>query len=137
MVSEIHKEVSENLEKLNKKTKTLSVKLLGFVISCWLVIGSFMVGIVAPVYLVKSVMKVHWMGEAQAASGTEKPAVVNPVPVQQQSFYQARITMGQGSYKPIVKQEPQPSLKRNLQQTGDVVTQLRSLASGLRSLASH
>ena len=50
MWAAIQKEVSENLDRLNVKTKELSVKLVSFVICSWLVIGSVVLGIGVPVF---------------------------------------------------------------------------------------
>ena len=119
MVSEICKKISENLERLSAKTKVLSVKLVSFVISCWLVIGSLMFGIVLPVYVVKFAVKAYGSVETKAANVLLEQQPVNKE-LMRQRYYQARLSLRNYGVTPVRLQETQSALK-----------------SGIRSLASR
>lgn len=130
MVEEIQKEVSENIDRLAQKTKRLSVKLISFVISCWLVIGSIAIGLVAPVYLVKSVVKTEWLKEASAASVSPK--------IEMRQAHPYGTPWNARNYAPMAprKVEP-PSLKSGLRETGNTVSELKNLARGVKALMSR
>ena len=130
MINDIKKEVSENIEHLTTKTRKMAVKLVSFVISCWLVIGTLAIGLIVPVQVAKSVMRIEWVKEAKAAN-VERPARQTTT-----QSYPYSTVRNYGS-APAIRQQPQPTLRSGLQQTGDAVNQLRSLASGFRALASR
>src|SRR3990167_8156777 len=56
MVKEIEQTVLGNLDWLVTRFKLLSVKLIGFVLTCWLVIVAIWTGLVLPVSIVKGQM---------------------------------------------------------------------------------
>lgn len=56
MFKEIEKEILAHLNWLVSHFKFLAVKLIGFVMTCWLVIGVIWTGLVLPVSLVKGQM---------------------------------------------------------------------------------
>ena len=134
MVQEIEKEVAENIDRLTLKVKRLGVKFVGFVITSWLVIGTFGIGIVAPVYVIRSVMKINWIKEAQAAnvSSEKKTEITSGNAVMTSRWAQSNY-----AYSPLRNPAPQASVKGRLRETTDTVSQLRSLASGVKSLVSR
>jgi len=133
MVQEIEKEVAENIDRLTLKAKRLGVKFISFIITSWLVIGTFGIGIVAPVYVVRSVMKINWIKEAQAANVSEKrPEITSGNAVMTSRWAQSNY-----AYSPLRSPAPQASVKGRLRETTDAVSQLRSLASGVKSLVSR
>ena len=134
MVQEIEKEVAENIDRLTLKAKRLGVKFVSFIITSWLVIGTFGIGIVAPVYVVRSVMKINWIKEAQAAnvSSEKRPEITSGNAVMTSRWAQSNY-----AYSTLRKPVPQASVKGRLRETTDTVSQLRSLASGVKSLVSR
>ena len=96
-------------------------------------IGTFGIGIVAPVYVVRSVMKINWIKEAQAANVSEKrPEITSGNAVMTSRWAQSNY-----AYSPLRNSVPQASVKGRLRETTDAVSQLRSLASGVKSLVSR
>lgn len=132
MVQEIEKEVSEQIERLAQKTKRLSVKLVSFVISCWLVIGSIALGLVAPMYAVKSAMKIEWVKEASAANVSPRIEMRQTPQIQYGTPWNAR----NYTRETPRKVEP-PALRSGLRETGNTLTELRNLARGVRQLMSR
>ena len=133
MIQEIKKKVSENVENLSKETRKLSVKLVSFVISCWLMIGTVAIGLVVQVQVAKSVMKSEWVKEAKASEIAKPVRRTAPSGPMGNSYSNIR---NYGS-TPVVRRSSQPTLKGDLQSTRDTVSELRGLANGLRALATR
>lgn len=130
MVQEIGKEVSGNIDRLTLKTQNLGIKLAGFIVTTWLLIGTLGIGIVAPVYVVKSLMKTEWVREAKAAN------------VERSSERAPRISAAYPNvryygYAQVRRQDPQPTLKSGLRETRDTLSEVRSLSRGVRALVSR
>ena len=134
MIQEIKKEVEGNIENLTQKTRKLTVKLVSFVISCWLVIGTIGIGLVVPVQVARSVMKIDWIKEAKAAETVKPPQRGTTSSRAKVNRYLNIRDYGNTSN---VKRQVQPTLKNDLRNTRNAISEFRSLANGLRSLATR
>lgn len=123
MFNVIQKEVAGNIDKWIQMTQKLSIKLAGFVISCWLIIGSIGIGLVAPVYVAKALMDTRWISEAQAS--------VTPV-------VQTRWQQEPRRYiRPSIVTMKRPVLSEGLHEVTANVNEVRRLSQGLTALVSN
>ena len=123
MFNVIQKEVTGNIDKWIQMTQRFSIKLAGFVISCWLIIGSIGIGLIAPVYVAKALMKTQWVGEAQASTTPE---------VQPRWHQENRRDM-----RPSIVTVKRPILSAGLREVTTNVNEIRRLSQGLTSLVSN
>jgi len=134
MVKEIQKEVADNIDRLIQKTRKLSVKLFSFVISCWLIIGTVGIGLVAPVYVVKSLMKIQWTGGVHASVSSEQKLVAaNPRPMSRPGWYQIDDRYLMRSKLP----GRNPTLGEGLRDTTNTVSEFRRLVNGFASFVNR
>ena len=122
MIEEIKKEVKANLEKLTKQT----VKLVSFVISCWLVIGTVVIGVAAPVQVASSIMKIDWNKESTARDVDVDDWARGEIAPRGRRVYPYQDTQTYG-YAPVRRQYPQSSLRSDLRQTRGVMSEVRDL----------
>ncbi len=140
MVEAIRKEVEGNIGKINKSIgkigegiKKLAIKLFSMVLSFWLILIAFGSGVGVPVYVGKEVLgsQISKMtesvrkdldpgGSQPQRSGMPQARMMNPV----QETY---------SVQSVSYQRPVP-LDRNIQQTGQSVTEVRRIMNALVSL---
>ena len=134
MIYEIQKQVETNIDQWTQATRRMSVRLIGFVISCWLVIGTIGIGLVVPVYLVNS-MRHKATKEPQRNEGLERRQMGNislgrGIQAKQSLLADRYVGYGQPARTGVV-------VKRNLQDTRDTVSELRSLMSGLSAFGKR
>src|SRR3989338_10741471 len=108
MVKEIEQAVLGNLDWLVSRFKSLTVKFIGFVVTCWVVIGAIWIGLVLPVKLMNG--KVFHGDEAKVvfAKGALSKQVSdyrsNTVPSRMN--YQVPVNISKSaSSKPVVRDE--------------------------------
>ena|SRR3989338_5201584 len=128
MVKEIEQAVLGNLDWLVTRFKSLAVKLIGFVLTCWLVIGAIWTGLVLPVSLVKGQM-VHG-NEAKVVIAREvlrkqrNNDQVNRVP--NQVHYQVPMVVRNNANQPVARNE--------IRNATNTLNELRRFGSGVESL---
>ena len=128
MVKEIEQTVLGNLDWLVTRFKLLSVKLIGFVLTCWLVIVAIWTGLVLPVSLVKGQM-VHG-NEAKVVIAREvlrkqrNNDQVNRVP--NQVHYQVPMVVRNNANQPVARNE--------IRNATNTLNELRRFGSGVESL---
>jgi len=131
MVKEIEKEILGHLDWLVTRFKSLAVKLVGFVVTCWLVIGAIWMGLVLPVSLIKgNVFKVNEAKVIVSKDVMRKQVNdyrVNTVPYR--ASYQVPVAVRKSVNQPVVKDEI-----RNVTNT---VNELRRFGQGIESLVSR
>ena len=131
MVKEIEKEILGHLDWLVTRFKSLAVKLVGFVVTCWLVIGAIWMGLVLPVYLIKG----NLFKASEAKVIVSKEALRNQV-----SDYQVNRVANRVSYQvPVVvrKSASQPVMKDKIHNATNTVNELRRFGQGIESLVSR
>lgn len=120
MVKEIGNEVKGHLSWLLIRFKSLSVKLIGFVVTCWLVIACLWIGLVLPV---------NWVRE-RMVHGNEARIVMTKQALKKQanSF---RVLGGSGISLERLK------MKHVIQDTTNTLNELKRLGNGVESLAKQ
>lgn len=143
MVEAIRKEVEGNIGKINKGIgkigegiKKLAIKLFSTVLSFWLILIAFGIGVGVPVYVGKEVLG------SQISRMTESIRKdLDPGALQSQSSVAAQARMTNPiqetySVQSVSYQRPVP-LDRNIQQTGQSVTEVRRIMNALVSLKNN
>lgn len=126
MFNEVKKEVIGNIEGLANKTQRFSVRFLSIIVSYWLIIGTIVIGLVVPVYVVKSLIKVRWAGEAQASVG-----IVNSIPKQ---TVQPKTAETKDRYSSQANRYGgASSFRKGLNETTDTMNEFRHLVRGIAS----
>ena len=125
MVNEVKKKVSGSIEGLAGKTQRLSIRLLSFVISGWLIIGTVVIGFAVPAYVGKVLFKTRY-AQASVASESTVNAGTKLV-IQPKDRYALRSYRYSG-----------PSgFRKGLRETRDTVNEFRQLIRGFTSFASR
>ncbi len=131
MVKEIEKEILGHLDWLVTRFKSLAVKLVGFVVTCWLVIGAIWMGLVLPVSLIKG--NVFKASEAKVIFSKDvmrkqvNDYQVNRVP--HRINYQVPVAVRKSVNQPVVKDE--------IHNATNTVNELRRFGQGIESLVSR
>ena len=126
MVKEIEKEILGHLDWLVSRFKSLAVKFIGFVVTCWLVIGAIWIGLVLPVSLVK----------VNLSHGSEARVVIARDEMRKQvSDYRMSPVPGRVNYQnPVAVKRNQPVMKDEIRNVTNTVNELRRFNQGVESL---
>ena len=131
MVKEIEQAVLGNLDWLVTRFKSLAVKLIGFVFTCWLVIGAIWTGLVLPVSLVKGQM-VH---------GHEAKVIVAKEVLRKQSddYLVNRVPNRVHDQAPMVVRNnaAQPVARNEIRNATNTINELRYFTNGIESLVKQ
>lgn len=140
MVEEIRKEVEGHIGKINKSIgkigegiKKLAVKLFSMVLSFWLILIAFGIGVGVPIYVGKQVVGSQISKMTERIRKDLDPGVPQ---AQRSGVSQARMMNPIAetySVQSVSYQRPVP-LDRNIQQTGQSVTEVRRIMNALASL---
>ena len=135
MIQMIKKEVLDNFENSAKKILKLAIKLVSFVISCWLVIGMLAIGLIVPVEIVKFVTNTEWTKETKTVNIEKKNerAMGQHTPV----IYSYPNVRNYESVSVMKREQEQFDLKNGLRNTRNTVSELRGLANGLEAFVSR
>ena len=131
MVKEIEKEILGHLDWLVTRFKSLAVKFVGFVVTCWLVIGAFWIGLVLPVYLIKG----NVFGRHEARVVVSKDVISKQV-----SDYRVNTVPYRASYQvpvAVKKSVNQPVMKDEIRNVTNTVNEVRRFGQGIESLVSR
>ena len=128
MVKEIEKEILGHLDWLVLRFKSLAVKFIGFVVTCWLVIGAVWIGLVLPVFLVK----------VNLFHGNEAKVVISrDVMRKQVNDYRVNTVPNRVRYQvPMVRKRStnQAVVKDEIRNVTNTVNELRRFNQGIESL---
>lgn len=128
MFKEIEKEILAHLNWLVSHFKFLAVKLIGFVFTCWLVIGAIWIGLVMPVSLIKPDLLHGNEAKITVSRDVMRKQLddyrMNPVP--HRISYQVPRVVNKRTNEPVIKNEI-----RNVTNT---VNELRRFNQGVESL---
>ncbi len=128
MVKEIEREILGHLDWLVSRFKSLAVKFIGFVATCWLLIGMIWLGLVLPVSLVKG----------NIFKGNDSKVIVAKEALKKQANdYQMSSVSNRVNYQvPVVvrKTASQPVIRNEIRDVTNTLNELRRLGSGVESL---
>lgn len=128
MVKEIEQAVLGNLDWLIIRFKLLTVKLIGFVLTCWLVIGAIWIGLVMPVSLIKP----NLLHGNEAKITVSRDVMRKQIddyrmnPVSHRINYQVPTVVSKRTNEPVIKNE--------IRSAANTVNELRRFNQGVESL---
>jgi len=126
MVKEIEQAVLGNLDWLVTRFKSLAVKLIGFVLTCWLVIGAIWTGLVLPVSLIKGQM-VHGNEAKEVLRKQSDDYLVNRAA--NRVHYQAPMVVRNSAAQPVARNE--------IRNATNTLNELRYFTNGIESLVKQ
>ena len=130
MFKEIEQAVLGNLEWLFSRVRSLSVKLVGFVVMCWLVIGVVGIGLVLPVtFVIGKMDKGNQDGRVLGNSGQGG--------VGSYQVYSAKNRLNLGQVRNSGSGQGYTQIKNEMQRANDSVNELRRFGKGIESLISR
>ena len=128
MFKEIEKEILAHLNWLGSGFKFLAVKFIGFVVTCWLVIGALWIGLVIPVSLMKP----------NLLHGNEARIIVSRDAMRRQiNDYRMNPAPNRISYRVLPveqKRTNEPVIKSGIRSAANTVNELRRFNQGVESL---
>ncbi|OGW82282.1 MAG: hypothetical protein A3G33_11260 [Omnitrophica bacterium RIFCSPLOWO2_12_FULL_44_17] len=122
MLNDIVEQVWVNLNWLVLRIKWLSVKLVGFVVMCWVLIGVVWLGLVLPVNLV---MKKGW---DNAVVNSGRNGIVD------RRVYSVRDDLNLGRVKNSGSGQGYATVRNEMKRANDSVNEARRLGKGIEAL---
>jgi hypothetical protein len=132
MIKAIEQTVLGNLNWLVSRFKSFSVKFVGFVVTCWVVIGAIWIGLVLPVNLIN--VKMFHRNEAKVVVSKEALS-------KQGSDYRVNTVASRSSYQVPVSisrvSNNKPVIRDEIRNVTNTVNELRRFGQGVESLVSR